>query len=381
MSSGNLCSDILIRELSGLPNHLFFENPPFARSRDSSQDHHEVATSFSTTLSEPPNIDWYSINAWNYDNTAHVGQPTGGDTTPTTDISETWSANASSYSNQGCCSPMSSGTPMSWGFNHNCTMRHPQVSSPPFIPRSFTSLDTNVTSAQIQYPSYLPPHHLYAGYIHAASHDSVDNASPTRPRRVSDSTPLPLPPPKPKIHRCPRCERIFARPPDLQRHIDGVHLRRVPFMIRWPGHVPSNVTSNEIVHVTDIFSTILSVTGTALPTDRPIDGIDQTAFFRDPSNRKPKREGFLFYIKNDLRAIKWRDWKLHLFWEPQVNEGKGKLESPYLFNVVRDPKEESDVLAYNTWTLQPILKMQAEFFRSLKKDPAPKDELKEAFWG
>ena len=24
---------------------------------------------------------------------------------------------------------------------------------------------------------------------------------------------------------------------------------------------------------------------------------------------KSAREGFLFYIKNDLRAVKWRDWK------------------------------------------------------------------------
>lgn len=155
---------------------------------------------------------------------------------------------------------------------------------------------------------------------------------------------------------------------------------RVPFIIRWPGRVPANVTSNEIVHVTDIFSTILSITAAPIPDDRPIDGVDQLSFFMDPLHKKSLRDGFLFYIKNDLRAIKWRDWKLHLYWEPQVNEGKGKLESPYLFNTVRDPKEESDVLAYNTWTLQPILKMQAQFFKSLRKDPAPKDELKEAFW-
>ena len=156
---------------------------------------------------------------------------------------------------------------------------------------------------------------------------------------------------------------------------------RVPFIVRWPGRIPANVTSNEVIHVTDIFSTILGIAGASIPSDRPIDGMNQMDFFLDPLNKKSARDGFLFYIKNDLRAIKWRDWKLHLYWEPQVNEGKGKLESPYLFNTVRDPKEESDVLVYNTWALQPILKMQAEFFRSLRKDPAPKDELKEAFWG
>jgi arylsulfatase len=81
------------------------------------------------------------------------------------------------------------------------------------------------------------------------------------------------------------------------------------------------------------------------------------------------REGFLFYIKNDLRAVKWRDWKLHFYWEPEVNEGKGKLESPYLFNLKQDPKEESDILIFNTWVLGPILKMVQAFNQSCIAHP------------
>ncbi|KAL1887319.1 hypothetical protein Sste5346_010301 [Sporothrix stenoceras] len=91
---------------------------------------------------------------------------------------------------------------------------------------------------------------------------------------------------------------------------------RVPFIIRWPGHVPEGTTSNQIVHATDIFSAIAAITKTPVPVDRPIDGIDQTRLLVDPENSKSPREGFLFYIKNELRAIKWRDWKLHLVWEP-----------------------------------------------------------------
>ncbi|EEU36860.1 uncharacterized protein NECHADRAFT_81113 [Fusarium vanettenii 77-13-4] len=151
---------------------------------------------------------------------------------------------------------------------------------------------------------------------------------------------------------------------------------RVPFIIRWPGHVPTGVTSNETVHVTDIFTTILEIAGSEVPSDRPIDGISQVSFFKDPSTVKSQREGFLFYIKEELRAVKWKDWKLHLIWEPKVNQSSGKLESPYLFNVVRDPKEETDILAYNTWVMQPVLKLRAEFEKSLKSDPAPPDPLK-----
>lgn len=150
---------------------------------------------------------------------------------------------------------------------------------------------------------------------------------------------------------------------------------RVPFIIRWPGKTPSGVTSNEMVHVTDIFTTILAITSSPLPSDRPIDGIDQTAFFQAPDKAKSERTGFLFYLKDELRAIKWKDWKLHLIWEPKVNQSSGKLESPYLFNTVRDPKEESDLMAFNTWVLQPMFKLRAEFFKSLKADPAPPDPL------
>ncbi|KAF2160701.1 hypothetical protein M409DRAFT_28840 [Zasmidium cellare ATCC 36951] len=152
---------------------------------------------------------------------------------------------------------------------------------------------------------------------------------------------------------------------------------RVPFIIRWPGKVPTGVSSNEIVHVTDIFTTLLSVAGVPKPEDRPIDGVDQTAFFRDPVNTKSTRTGFVFYIKDELRAIKWEDWKLHFVYEPKVNQSTGKLESPYLFNTVRDPKEEEDVLSYNTWVMQPMMKLRTEFQRSLKNDPAPPDPLKD----
>lgn len=152
---------------------------------------------------------------------------------------------------------------------------------------------------------------------------------------------------------------------------------RVPFIMRWPGKVPEGAKSNEMVHVTDIFTTLLSVAGARVPKDRPIDGVDQTSFFQDPLNSKSLRTGLVFYIKDEMRAIKWKDWKLHYVYEPKVNQSNGKLESPYLFNVVRDPKEEENVAAHNTWVLQPMLKLRTEFLRSLKTDPAHPDPLKD----
>jgi arylsulfatase len=143
---------------------------------------------------------------------------------------------------------------------------------------------------------------------------------------------------------------------------------RVPFIARWPGKIAPGGVSNEIVHVTDLYATLAAVAGAPLPDDRPIDGVDQTDFLLG-KQEKSLREGFLFYIKNDLRAVKWRHWKLHFYWEPEVNAGQGKLESPYLFNLLTDPKEESDVLIFNTWVLGPILKMVRRFNESCAAHP------------
>ena len=50
---------------------------------------------------------------------------------------------------------------------------------------------------------------------------------------------------------------------------------RVPFIIRWPGHVPADRESDAIVHEVDTFTTLLRMAGADVPKDRPIDGVDQ----------------------------------------------------------------------------------------------------------
>jgi arylsulfatase len=152
---------------------------------------------------------------------------------------------------------------------------------------------------------------------------------------------------------------------------------RVPFIARWPGRIAPGRVSNEIVHVADLFTTLAGVAGAEVPQDRPIDGVNQLPFLLG-EREKSAREGFPFYIKNELRAVKWRDWKLHFYWEPEVNEGKGKLESPYLFNTTRDPKETTDVLVYNTWVLGPVLKLVKAFQDSFARHPnTPPGQLDE----
>jgi arylsulfatase len=143
---------------------------------------------------------------------------------------------------------------------------------------------------------------------------------------------------------------------------------RVPLIVRWPGQIPPARVSDEIIHVTDLFTTLIDVAGAQVPTDRPIDGVSQLSWWTGFAETSA-REGFLFYIKSELRAVKWRHWKLHFIFECEPNSGPRHLETPWLFNIKRDPKEETDVAMDDGWVRGPMRKMILAFEKSLKEHP------------
>ena len=143
---------------------------------------------------------------------------------------------------------------------------------------------------------------------------------------------------------------------------------RVPLIVKWPGHIDKARVSDDIVHVTDLFTTLIEVAGAELPTDRPIDGLSQLSWWKGIVE-KSAREGFLFYIKTELRAVKWRHWKLHFVFESEPNSGTKHLETPWLFNIKRDPKEETDAAMDDGWVRGPMRKMIMAFEKTLKEYP------------
>jgi arylsulfatase A-like enzyme len=143
---------------------------------------------------------------------------------------------------------------------------------------------------------------------------------------------------------------------------------RVPFMMRWPGKIAPDFITDEIVHIVDMYNSLLNLAGCKVPDDRPIDGVDQLDFFFG-KQEKSNREGFLFYIKNEMRAVKWKHWKMHFIWEPEVYEGPYKLEAPYLFNLIWDPKEQTNVMMKANWVRNIVMRMIHDFKESLKDHP------------
>ncbi|HET6348706.1 MAG TPA: arylsulfatase [Candidatus Krumholzibacteria bacterium] len=141
---------------------------------------------------------------------------------------------------------------------------------------------------------------------------------------------------------------------------------RVPFVMRWPGHVPAGRTSNEMVHITDLFTTLVHLGGADVPNDRIIDGVDQLDLFTGKQTTS-NRDDIVVFLYGDLAAVKWQDWKMHMFWKPTPTSPKQNVRK--LFNLRRDPKEEYDVFWQNEPVNRQMEKIVARFNQSVEREP------------
>jgi arylsulfatase len=149
---------------------------------------------------------------------------------------------------------------------------------------------------------------------------------------------------------------------------------RVPFLIRYPAMIPAGRVSNDIVHLIDLFPTLAAFAGGKMPTDRVLDGLDQTDFFAAKASKSP-RESMVIYIGNELFGAKWRNWKM-LVKEISDNYAVQTLAYPAYYNLIVDPKEEEPEKFYldDTWVDGPLYRVIEEHEASLETDggaPAP----------
>ena len=149
---------------------------------------------------------------------------------------------------------------------------------------------------------------------------------------------------------------------------------RTPFIIRWPGKVPVGRVSNEIVHGIDIFPTVASMVGGEVPSDRIIDGVDQTTFFFGETENSA-REGFVIYMGKDIVGAKWRNWKVltkgveNAFSNNPEDALLREYTVPRIFNLLSDPREQRNINITTTWVRWPVSKMILEHMESLQKQP------------
>ncbi|MDR7133896.1 arylsulfatase [Lysobacter niastensis] len=145
---------------------------------------------------------------------------------------------------------------------------------------------------------------------------------------------------------------------------------RTPCVVRYPGRVPVGAKSNEIVHITDMYTTLLRWAGTDAPQDRVIDGVDQRDFL-EGRQETSAREGFPYWMGDVLYGVKWQNFKLAMYSQKTLTEPAQKLASPYLINLMTDPgeREAFDLPYLHSWVGVHFAKILGDFARSVKREP------------
>jgi len=87
--------------------------------------------------------------------------------------------------------------------------------------------------------------------------------------------------------------------------------QRVPFIMRWPGKIPSGRVSDELVTSMDLMPTLARFAGTTDPQDRVIDGKDISPLIFGAEGAKTPHETFYYYRGEKLEAVRKGRWKLH----------------------------------------------------------------------
>lgn len=115
--------------------------------------------------------------------------------------------------------------------------------------------------------------------------------------------------------------------------------QRVPCIMWAPGRIPAGTECKSLASTIDLLPTIAAITGTKLPADRSIDGVDISALLT--ADAKSPRDEFLYYTnRGHIEGIRQGDWKLLVkYMERNGKRDETAKPEVMLFNLADDVGE------------------------------------------
>lgn len=155
---------------------------------------------------------------------------------------------------------------------------------------------------------------------------------------------------------------------------------RTAGMVRWPGRIEPGV-SNEMFAIHDFFPTLATIIGAELPDDRPIDGLDQSAFLLGET-AESARDSLITFIGDRIVAVRWNQFRMYPLeittsnTNPAVGGYMGMMTDtagfPQIYNIEADPKERVNIgHAGAGWVMVPYLQTIGEYLATLENHPNP----------
>lgn len=132
--------------------------------------------------------------------------------------------------------------------------------------------------------------------------------------------------------------------------LEGGH--RVPLVVRWPGVIEANQTSNALVSLTDWLATIAEITGQTLAKNAGEDSLSFLSLLKRASQPKPYRTSVIHHTPRGIYAIRERDWVFIDDASPPDSEPEWYRKSlrvdlpehpAQLYNLKSDPKQTKNL--------------------------------------
>ena len=143
---------------------------------------------------------------------------------------------------------------------------------------------------------------------------------------------------------------------------------RVDAFIRWPAAIQAGTVAGDMIHVSDLYTTIARITGATkyIPRDRIVDGIDQAALLLN-GDTHGRRDYVHIYNGPTLSATVKEQFKVH--W-PAPGTAAFKLP---VYNLYRDPREERPLKTQGMWSVSYFSSMRERHLAFKKKYPDRKE--------
>jgi arylsulfatase A-like enzyme len=109
-----------------------------------------------------------------------------------------------------------------------------------------------------------------------------------------------------------------------------------------------------------------------VPTDRPIDGVDASAFMLGKSEATGRDSYMFFGADGELMSIKWKIYKTIFRYSESVEKPYIKPQFPMIYDLSSDPHEDNNLIYTDLtvgWILAPDFKIIGEYQRSLRQYP------------
>jgi arylsulfatase len=143
--------------------------------------------------------------------------------------------------------------------------------------------------------------------------------------------------------------------------------------------VPAGVVTEQMLGAVDWLPTVARMVGASnlVPKDRPIDGVDASAFMLGKSNTTGRDTYMFFGNDGELMSIKWKRIKTVFRYtvnspDPAIQSAYIKPQFPMMYDLSSDVHEDYNLMytdLTNVFLLDENFKAIAEYERSVREYP------------